>query len=149
MYRPGDFGPVRIEPAGYAIWFDKPDIGARIEDLLRAASGEDLLRSVAAQIMASAGTENKAQEARNNRLHGGRPAKRATRSSGPAAGTGTVSIKRPNPTNMAPTIVKFKGDSGSQRAQQAVVRGEPPGPTKGASYKIVQPAKKARDLRWS
>jgi Protein of unknown function (DUF2442) len=72
-YQPADFGPVKIEPPGYAIWFDKPDVGVRIEGLLRAASGERLIRSIAAQALGSAKTDKKAEAARKNGIEGGRP----------------------------------------------------------------------------
>jgi Protein of unknown function (DUF2442) len=72
-YQPDDLGAVEIEPPGYSLWFDKPDVGIRIEGLLRAAGGEGLVRSIAAQALGSVKSVKKSEAARKNGAAGGRP----------------------------------------------------------------------------
>jgi hypothetical protein len=67
-----DLGAVRVEPPGYAIWFDRPDVGIHLDGLLQAAAG-DAIRSMAASALGSTTSPLKAAAVRANGRKGGRP----------------------------------------------------------------------------
>jgi hypothetical protein len=147
-YLPADFGSVHIEPPGYAIWFDKPDVGVRLEGLLRAAGGEGLIRSIAAQAMGSARTQKKADAARKNGIDGGRPPKPGTQPRYEAAidpMTGHKLGRKLLPNMTAPRSGEYQiiGPRGGGNPERTIVRGEPlpPAPSAGAKYQVSRPAK--------
>lgn len=148
IYKPADFGPVQIEPPGYGLWFETPDIGVRLDGLLRAAGGEALIRSIAAQAMGSSKSEKKAEAARKNGGEGGRPRKNATDATG-SLSTATSSVNASKtalkPGGLAPRSGEYQiiGPRGGSASERTVVRGEPLPPTasQGSSYDLRRPAK--------
>jgi hypothetical protein len=148
LYTPADFGAITIEPPGYALWFDTPDIGVRLEGLLRAAGGEALIRSIAAQAMGSSKSEKKAEAARKNGSEGGRPAKNAmhaTRIASSATAGGKVAKGALKPDAAAPRSGQYQiiGPRGESKKERTIVRGEPlpPTPSPGTSYELRRPGR--------
>jgi hypothetical protein len=76
------FAPValrklEIEAPGNALWFDAPDIGVRLDTLMIAAAGEDVVRSAATQLVGSRKHTHKASSSAANEKLGGRPLKKS------------------------------------------------------------------------
>ena len=69
---PKDLVSVQIEPPGYSIWFEHPDIGLHLDTILQAGTG-NASRSIAASAMGSATSSGKVAAVRANGRKGGRP----------------------------------------------------------------------------
>jgi len=69
---PKDLVSVQIEPPGYSIWFEHPDIGLHLDTILQAVTG-NASRSIAASAMGSATSSGKVAAVRANGRKGGRP----------------------------------------------------------------------------
>jgi hypothetical protein len=130
LYTPEQFGDLTIEPTGYAVWFDQPDIGVRIEGIVRAASGESVIREFAATTLAARDTNE-----------GGTASDGAT--------THEVG-RRMRPGDIAPLSGQYVivGPRGGRGAETTVVKGQkfPPTPTPGSSY-IYGPSVRAQKQR--
>lgn len=72
---PDALGDPEIEPPGYALWFERPDIGIRLETLLEVAIG-NLLRDIAARALGASKSPAKTTAVRANGAKGGRPRKK-------------------------------------------------------------------------
>lgn len=72
---PDAIGDPDVEPPGYALWFERPDIGVRLETLLEAAVGH-LARDVAARALGASKSPAKTTAVRANGAKGGRPRKK-------------------------------------------------------------------------
>jgi hypothetical protein len=147
-YQPADLGAVQIEPPGYGLWFDTPDIGVRLEALLRAAGGEGLIRSIAAQAMGSSKSEKKAEAARKNGIEGGRPPKHATdvkHTPSPVIGSGKLGKTALKPGAVAPRSGEYQisGPRAGNNPERTVFRGEPlpQTPAPRTSYELRRPGK--------
>jgi hypothetical protein len=72
---PDAIGDPDIEPPGYALWFERPDIGVRLETLLEVGVG-NLLRDIAARALGASKSLAKTTAVRANGRKGGRPRKK-------------------------------------------------------------------------
>ncbi len=72
---PDTIGDPDVEPPGYSLWFERPDIGVRLETLLEAAVG-NLARDVAARALGASKSPAKTSAVRANGAKGGRPRKK-------------------------------------------------------------------------
>jgi hypothetical protein len=63
---------VEVEPPGYSIWFELPDVGVRLETLLQAALGPQA-RGIAARTLGTSTSPAKVAAVRANGALGGRP----------------------------------------------------------------------------
>jgi hypothetical protein len=68
-------GDPEVEPPGYALWFERADIGVRLETLLEVAVG-NLLRDIAARALGASKSPAKTTAVRANGRKGGRPRKK-------------------------------------------------------------------------
>jgi hypothetical protein len=73
---PDAIGDPVIEAPGYALWFERPDIGVRLETLLEVAVG-NLVRDIAARALGASKSPAKARAVRANGAKGGRPRKKS------------------------------------------------------------------------
>src|SRR5665213_288049 len=70
---PADLRRPQIEAPGNSVWFDAPDVGVRLENLMIAAAGENIVRSAAAQLLGAQRSPRKAASSAANGKLGGRP----------------------------------------------------------------------------
>lgn len=72
---PDAIGDPDVEPPGYALWFERPEIGVRLETLLEAGVGT-LARDIAARALGASKSPAKTTAVRANGAKGGRPRKK-------------------------------------------------------------------------
>jgi hypothetical protein len=68
-------GNPTVEAPGYSVWFDRPDVGIRLETLLDVALGPPA-RDVAARALGASKSARKTAAVRANGVKGGRPRKK-------------------------------------------------------------------------